>query len=126
MDSIIPADCREGSAIRTSCMPTITQRTSAIVSASCARACADDSVSAPTSAVNKVFRIEVLLDLRHHPETTYVKLTGNARMLSNGEVEGPPRSAQMEPRVHTVFPHPRRHYRASRTPPTIVRCAHCV
>jgi hypothetical protein len=26
---------------------------------------------------------------------------------SNGEVEGPPRSARLEPRVHTVFPHPR-------------------
>jgi hypothetical protein len=42
-------------------------------------------------------------------------------MPSNGEVEGPPRSAQSEPRVHTVFQHPRRHYRLSRPPPTIVR-----
>jgi len=42
-------------------------------------------------------------------------------MRSNGEVEGPPRSARLEPRVHTVFPHPRRHYRLSRAPPTIVR-----
>ena len=40
---------------------------------------------------------------------------------SNGEVEGPHRSARSEPRVHTLFPHPRRHYRPSRTPPTIVR-----
>jgi hypothetical protein len=47
---------------------------------------------------------------------------GNAfHVPSNGEVEGPRRSAQSEPRVHTVFPHPRRHYRLSRTPPTIVR-----
>jgi hypothetical protein len=42
-------------------------------------------------------------------------------MRSNGEVEGSPRSARLEPRVHTAFPHPRRHYRLSRTPPTIVR-----
>jgi hypothetical protein len=40
---------------------------------------------------------------------------------SNGEVEGPPRSARLEPRVHNFFQHPRRHYRRSRTPPTIVR-----
>jgi len=33
----------------------------------------------------------------------------------NGEVEGLPRGAQLEPRVHTVFPHPRRHYRRSRS-----------
>src|SRR5438874_4622847 len=83
MDSIIPADCWVGSAIPTSFMPTITQRTSAIVSASCAGACTDDSVRAPTSTVNKVFRIEVLLDLGPHPETTHVKCTGNACMLSN-------------------------------------------
>src|SRR5262245_36756944 len=41
--------------------------------------------------------------------------------LPNGEVEGPRARARLEPRVHTVFPHPRRHYRLSRTPPTIVR-----
>ena len=56
---------------------------------------------------------------------------------TNGEVEGPRESAGrvsversspvggsaagLEPRVHTVFLHPRRHYRVSRTPPTIVR-----
>src|SRR3974377_402926 len=41
---------------------------------------------------------------------------------SNGEVEGPRSSADRAPRVHTVFPHPRRgHAGASRTPPTIVR-----
>src|SRR4029077_11115718 len=45
----------------------------------------------------------------------------SGHVTSNGEVEGPPRSARLEPRVHTVFQHPRRHYRASRTPPTIVR-----
>ena len=39
----------------------------------------------------------------------------------NGEVEGPDDHARLEPRAHTVFPRPRRHYRASRTPPTIVR-----
>ena len=33
----------------------------------------------------------------------------------NGEVEGPPGSAQLEPRVHTLLRHPRRHYRLSRT-----------
>src|SRR5580658_1320808 len=44
-----------------------------------------------------------------------------AELTPNGEVEGPHRSAQSEPRVHTVFPHPRRDYRSSRTPPTIVR-----
>jgi len=46
------------------------------------------------------------------------------KVTSNGEVEGPPWSARLEPRVHTVFPHPRRHYRPSRTPPTIVRRRH--
>src|ERR1700680_4358023 len=47
---------------------------------------------------------------------------GNAlHVPSNGEVEGPRRSARLEPRAHTVFPRPRRHYRLSRTPPTIVR-----
>ena len=40
---------------------------------------------------------------------------------SNGEVEGPRAGARLEPRVHTVLPHPRRHYRTSRHPPTIVR-----
>jgi hypothetical protein len=40
---------------------------------------------------------------------------------SNGEVEGPRATARTEPRAHTAFPRPRRHYRASRTPPTIVR-----
>src|SRR5215469_4482644 len=39
----------------------------------------------------------------------------------NGEVEGPPRSAHQAPRVHTLFQRPRRHYRLSRSPPTIVR-----
>src|ERR1700728_106488 len=39
----------------------------------------------------------------------------------NGEVEGPRAGARSEPRVHTVFLHPRRHYRLSRPPPTIVR-----
>jgi hypothetical protein len=33
---------------------------------------------------------------------------------SNREVEGPRRSARLEPRVHTAFQHPRRHYRPSR------------
>src|SRR5690348_2626440 len=58
-------------------------------------------------------------------------------VTSNGEVEGPrdvagrahversspgaARAAEQEPRVHTLSPHPRRHYRASRPPPTIVR-----
>jgi len=42
-------------------------------------------------------------------------------MTSNGEVEGPCRSARLEPRVHNLVPRPRRHCRASRTPPTIVR-----
>ena len=41
---------------------------------------------------------------------------------SNGEVEGPPRSANRAPRAHTVFPRPRRVTTdRSRTPPTIVR-----
>ena len=39
----------------------------------------------------------------------------------NGEVEEPRIGAGSEPRVHTLSQHPRRHYRASRTPPTIVR-----
>src|SRR5262249_25348028 len=34
---------------------------------------------------------------------------------SNGEVEGPRTAARLEPRVHTLFQHPRRHYRSSRT-----------
>jgi len=43
---------------------------------------------------------------------------------SNGEVEGPRAGARLEPRVHNVSGHPRRHYRLSRTPPTIVRWLH--
>jgi hypothetical protein len=43
-------------------------------------------------------------------------------MTTNGEVEGPPRSADQAPRAHTVFQRPRRvTTNASRTPPTIVR-----
>jgi hypothetical protein len=43
-------------------------------------------------------------------------------MMSNGEVEGPPRSADQAPRAHTVFPRPRRVTNShSRSPPTIVR-----
>jgi hypothetical protein len=42
-------------------------------------------------------------------------------VTSNGEVEGPRRSGRLATRAHTFFPRPRRHYRASRTPPTIVR-----
>ena len=45
-------------------------------------------------------------------------------MRSNGEVEGPPRSAGFDPRARNFFPRPRRHYRLSRTPPTIVRRRH--
>ena len=40
---------------------------------------------------------------------------------SNGLAERPRRSARLEPRVHTLFSHPRRHYRASRTAPALVR-----
>jgi hypothetical protein len=39
----------------------------------------------------------------------------------NGEVEGLPTSANQAPWAHAVFPRPRRHYRLSRLPPTIVR-----
>src|SRR5579862_3058411 len=42
-------------------------------------------------------------------------------VTSNGEVEGPAADAGLEPRAHTVPRRPRRHHRASRTPPTIVR-----
>src|SRR5215475_8847058 len=42
-------------------------------------------------------------------------------MQSNGEVEGPVGDAQLEPRAHNISRRPRRHYRASRHPPTIVR-----
>jgi len=46
----------------------------------------------------------------------------SAIRVSNGEVEGPPRSASQAPRAHTVFPRPRRVTTyCSRTPPTIVR-----
>jgi len=38
-----------------------------------------------------------------------------SKATSNGEVEPPRRGARLEPRVHTFFPHPRRHYRLSRT-----------
>jgi len=40
---------------------------------------------------------------------------------SNGLAERPRRSAGLEPRVHNLFLHPRRHYRASRTAPAMVR-----
>jgi hypothetical protein len=49
---------------------------------------------------------------------------GLSKVTSNGEVEGPPRSAHQAPRAHTVFPRPRRVTTSrSRTPPTIVRVA---
>src|ERR1700693_95730 len=41
--------------------------------------------------------------------------------VPNGEVEGPHRSDRLEPRVHTVFQHPRPNYRLPPPPPTIVR-----
>src|ERR1700747_3582876 len=42
--------------------------------------------------------------------------------MSNGEVEGPRRSAHQAPRAPTFFQRPRRgHTNRSRTPPTIVR-----
>src|SRR5690348_10674896 len=48
--------------------------------------------------------------------------SGTDGVPSNGEVEGPPRSAHQAPRAHTVFPRPRRvANKRSRTPPTIVR-----
>src|SRR5215813_12698694 len=53
-----------------------------------------------------------------------VSETGRAltrHALSNGEVEGPGIDARSEPRAHTVSSRPRRDYRASRHPPTIVR-----
>src|SRR6267143_954507 len=42
-------------------------------------------------------------------------------VTSNGEVEGPRADARLEPRAHSSYPRPRRHYRPSRPPPTIVR-----
>src|SRR5580698_6508517 len=44
-----------------------------------------------------------------------------ADMAANGEVEGPRRTARLEPRAQNRFPRPRRRYRLSRHPPTIVR-----
>ena len=41
--------------------------------------------------------------------------------FSNGEAERPRSSDGLEPRVHSVFPHPGRHYCFSRTAPAIVR-----
>ena len=43
---------------------------------------------------------------------------------SNGEVEGPRDGTRLEPRADNLPQRPRRHYRASRPPPTIVRCRH--
>jgi hypothetical protein len=42
-------------------------------------------------------------------------------MASNGEAERPRAGARLEPRAHTSFGRPRRHYRASRPAPAIVR-----
>jgi hypothetical protein len=61
---------------------------------------------------------------RHRHRLTRDRGGGCSREVqvpANGEVEGPRDGARLEPRVHNLFPHPRRHYRASRTPPTIVR-----
>ena len=49
------------------------------------------------------------------------KNAAGLNMTSNGEVEEAHTGVWLEPWVHTVFPHPRRHYRVSRHPPTIVR-----
>src|SRR5205807_6934700 len=40
---------------------------------------------------------------------------------SNGEAERPHAGVRSEPRAHTLFPRPRRHYRASRPAPAMVR-----
>ena len=47
---------------------------------------------------------------------------GVSKATSNGEVEGPPRSAHQAPRAHNLFPRSRRvTTHRSRSPPTIVR-----
>src|SRR6266403_3246823 len=48
-------------------------------------------------------------------------MSGAVLVRPSGEAERPRRTAGLEPRVHTVFRHPRRHYRFSRTAPAIVR-----
>ena len=47
------------------------------------------------------------------------------QVTSNGEVEGPHTGPRLEPRAHNFSQRPRRHHRASRTPPTIVRRHGC-
>ena len=47
---------------------------------------------------------------------------GLPKEMSNGKVEGPPRSADQAPQAHTVFLRPRRgHAGRSRCPPRILR-----
>ena len=47
---------------------------------------------------------------------------GLSKATSNGEVEGPPRSAHQAPRAHNIPKRPRRvTTHRSRSPPTIVR-----
>src|SRR5262245_28521310 len=54
--------------------------------------------------------------------TATTKMTTEITKPPNGEVEGPPRSAQQAPRAHTVVPRSRRGDTGrSRSPPTIVR-----
>jgi hypothetical protein len=49
---------------------------------------------------------------------------GLSKATPNGEVEGPRACARLEPPADTFFHRRRRHYRLSRTPPTIVRARH--
>jgi hypothetical protein len=68
----------------------------------------------------RLARLGIDVETEPHALSHTTKPTSGTAM-SNGEVEGPHAGARLEPWVHTVFQHPRRHYRDSRPPPTIVR-----
>src|SRR5438270_5112834 len=79
--------------------------------------------SGPARPLQRLHRHSLLLRqrLRHrappHPRGRYtagIDLTTEERASLSAYVEGPRTSARLEPRVDTVFPHPRRHYRLSR------------
>ena len=81
-------------------------------SAECEQKCVPEKcwIIAPEGAPADRTDAEIKHDLEQEGESQR-----RGHVSSNGEVEGPRAGARLEPRVHTVFPHPRRYYRISRT-----------
>src|SRR5438105_2463669 len=68
----------------------------------------------------RLARFRVYVEAKPHALSHTTKQSSGTA-TSNGEVEGPRDGARLEPRAEHLPQRPRRHYRASRPPPTIVR-----